>query len=384
MSTHAQRKPFKDHDLAPMARAPGVVYERRPLSSPEGEVAEGLCTAWIWLHNPAQHNSYTTEMVKEVILAFRRASNERDVVAVVFTGRGERAFCTGGNTAEYAEHYAGSPEEYLQYMRLFNDMVSAILACDKPVVCRVNGMRVAGGQEIGMACDFSLASDLATFAQAGPRHGSAPDGGSTDFLPLFVGPERAAWSCALCEPWSAYEALRYGLISDAVPVLQLGGRFVPNPLVVTERWLDANGRIVHGRSKEGGELERGKELLRAGRVDLAPLDRAVERLVWSLANTMPGCLRKTIESLRKHKLEHWDRNRESNRSWLALNMLSEGAAGFRAFHEGPKGRREVDFLELRRRLARGERWSPELVDQLVPAPELAVGPDGRAALNGGR
>ena len=58
-------------------------------------------------------------------------------------------------------------------MRLFNDMVSSILACDKPVVCRVNGMRVGGGQEIGMACDYSIAQDLARFGQAGPKHGSA-------------------------------------------------------------------------------------------------------------------------------------------------------------------------------------------------------------------
>jgi 6-oxo-cyclohex-1-ene-carbonyl-CoA hydrolase len=86
----------------------------------------------------------------------------------VFTGSGDKAFCTGGNTKEYAEYYAGQPQEYRQYMRLFNDMVSAILACDKPVICRVNGMRIGGGQEIGMACDFSVAQDLARFGQAGP------------------------------------------------------------------------------------------------------------------------------------------------------------------------------------------------------------------------
>ena len=93
-------------------------------------------------------------------------------------------------------------------MRLFNDMVTAILHCDKPVICRVNGMRIAGGQEIGMACDFSVAQDLALFGQAGPKHGSAPDGGSTDFLPLFVGIEAAMESCTLCEPWTAHKAYR--------------------------------------------------------------------------------------------------------------------------------------------------------------------------------
>ena len=52
---------------------------------------------------------------------------------------------------------------------------------------------------------------------------------------------------------------------------------------------------------------------------------------------MPDCLIKTIESLRKHKLEHWDRNRETNRAWLSLNMMTEASAGFRAFHYGTQG-----------------------------------------------
>ncbi len=84
----------------------------------------GLYNAWITLDNPAQFNSYTTDMVKGTILAFRAASNARDVNCVVFTGAGDKAFCTGGNTKEYAEYYAGHPQEYRQYMRLFNDMVS--------------------------------------------------------------------------------------------------------------------------------------------------------------------------------------------------------------------------------------------------------------------
>jgi 6-oxocyclohex-1-ene-carbonyl-CoA hydrolase len=370
MTVHTTHEALRDHDLAPMARAfEAVRYERRPLRAPDGGLVEGLFSAWIVLDNPTQLNSYTTEMVKQIILAFRRASNEADVVAVVFTGAGERAFCTGGNTAEYARHYAGAPDEYLRYMRLFNDMVTGILHCDHPVISRVNGMRIAGGQEIGMACDFSIASDLAVFGQAGPRHGSAPDGGSTDFLPLFVGVERAMQSGTLCETWTAYQAERYGLLTDCVPVLRVDGEVLPNPLVVTERWLDERGRVVHGEPRRGEELRAAKELLARGTVDLGPLDARVDALIWRLANTMPGCTRKTIESLRKHKLERWDRNRETNRSWLGLNMLSEAAAGFRAFDEGPRGRREVDFLELRRRLARGERWTPEFIESLIPREE---------------
>ena len=155
-----------DHNLVDHAASPGVRFEKKPARDEQGAVVPGLYNAWITLDNPGQYNSYTTEMVKGVILAFRAASNARDVVAVVFTGGGDKAFCTGGNTKEYAEYYAGNPQEYRQYMRLFNDMVSSILACDKPVICRVNGMRIGGGQEIGMACDYSVAQDLARFGQA--------------------------------------------------------------------------------------------------------------------------------------------------------------------------------------------------------------------------
>ena len=175
-----------DHNLTEVEYK-DIIFEKRPCLDKEGKPVKDLYNAWIFLNNPKQYNSYTTQAVKEVILAFREASNDRSVVAVVFTAVGDKAFCTGGNTKEYAEYYAGNPQEYKQYMRLFNDMVSTILMCDKPVVCRVNGMRIAGGQEIGMACDFTIAQDLARFGQAGPKHGSAPDGGSTDFLQLFVG-----------------------------------------------------------------------------------------------------------------------------------------------------------------------------------------------------
>ncbi len=355
---------FKDHNLIAPQTAPGTRYEEIPLRDREGAGVAGLHVVRITLDNPDQLNSYTTEMVKGVILGMRRASNDRAAVAVVFTGVGSRAFCTGGNTAEYAEYYAGRPEEYRQYMRLFNDMVSAILMCDKPVICRVNGMRIAGGQEIGMACDFSVAQDMAMFGQAGPRHGSAPDGGSTDFLPLFVGIEAAMESCTLCEHWSAYKAHRLGLITAAVPALTVDGRFVPNPLVVTDRWLD-EGRVVYGEMKTGAARDEAKQVLARGTVDLSRLDAEVDALVFKLANTFPGCLSKTIESVRKHKLEHWDRNKETSRAWLGLNMMTEARAGFRAFHEGSKACREADMLLLRRRLAEGATWSESLIDEVL-------------------
>jgi 6-oxo-cyclohex-1-ene-carbonyl-CoA hydrolase len=356
-----------DHRLVPETVVPGVLYEKRPARRPDGTLAEGLYDAWITLDNPGQLNAYTTEMVKGVILAFRAASCARDVVTVVFTGSGDRAFCTGGNTKEYAEYYAGNPQEYRQYMRLFNDMVSAILGCDKPVVCRVNGMRIGGGQEIGMACDFSIAHDLARFGQAGPKHGSAPLGGSTDFLPVMIGCEQAMVSGVLCEPFSAHKAYRLGVIMDLVPGLKVEGRFVPNPLVVTDRLFDDWGRFVYGEPKTGAALDEGKALMKRGTVDLSRLDDKVAELCAKLLLTFPECVTKTLEELRKPKLEAWNRNKEGSRAWLALNMMTEARAGFRAFNEGTRETgREVDFVALRQALAKGAPWTPELTESLMP------------------
>jgi 6-oxocyclohex-1-ene-carbonyl-CoA hydrolase len=354
-----------DHDLVPPVFE-RLKYETRPAKRPDGTVADGLRQVWITLTNERELNSYTTDTLKELILAFRAASNDRAATCVVFTGAGTRSFCTGGNTREYAEYYAGRPLEYRQYMRIFNDAVSSILQCDKPVICRVNGMRIGGGQELGMACDYSLAQDLARFGQAGPKHGSAPDGGATDFLQLYVGIEHAIYSCTACEPWSAHKASRLGLISEVVPALKVDGRFVPNPLVVTDRYVDPEtGRLCYGESKTGEALAQGKALLAKGTVDLSLLDAAVERLAAALLMTFPDCTTRTLESLRKKKLEHWDKNKESSRAWLANNMMTEGRAGFTAFHYG-EGAREIDFAELRKRLANGETWNDQLLEAIEP------------------
>jgi len=356
---------LKNHNLAEPHYSE-IIFEKRPCLDHHGVPIEDLFNAWIWMNNPKQFNSYTTQAIKEIILAFAEASNDRNVVAVVFTAVGDKAFCTGGNTKEYAEYYSGNPQEYSQYMRLFNDMVSAILKCEKPVICRVNGMRIGGGQEIGMACDFSIASDMARFGQAGPKHGSAPIGGATDFLPLFMGIERAMGSLTLCEPFTAHQAYYFGIISDLVPVLKMNGKFMANPMVITDRITDEYGKIIFGTSKSGDELKKAKELVASAETDLTLLDAAVNKLATKLLYTFPNCTNKTISEVRKFKLEHWDKNKEGSREWLALNMMTEAKAGFRAFNFGPKENREVDFIKLRQLLADGNEWSEEMHRAISP------------------
>jgi len=364
----------KDHLIHSSAHwgteAPCVVYEKRPLKDPSGKDVPGLFVAWIRLNNPLQYNSYTTEMVKGVIAGFENASVDRTVVAAVFTGTGPYAFCTGGNTKEYSEYYSMRPDEYGQYMELFNHMVDSILACKKPVVCRTNGMRVAGGQEIGLACDIAISSDLAVFGQAGPRHGSAPDGGSSDFLPWFLNMEDAMWNCVSCEMWSAYKMKAKNLISKVVPVLKVDGKWVRNPAIVTDKYVE-DGEIVYGEFKKGDALKEGQALVKQhqANADFELLDKEVDKIVWTFANLFPGCLIKSIDSVRAKKKFFWDYSKNYNRHWLAANMGGEAFLGFGAFNTKKiTGKDVIDFIKFRQNIADGRAWDYDMFAEVLGSP----------------
>src|SRR5690606_22248767 len=155
-------------------------------------------------------------------------------------------------------------------------------------------------------------------------------------------------ACVLCEPFSAHEAYFMGMLTDIVPALKVDGAYVANPLVETARIADEYGRLAFGKSKSGEALKKGQEQLKRGTIDLGLLDEKVEALCTKILYTFPDCTTKTVEELRKPKLDAWNRNKENSRAWLALNMMTEARAGFRAFNEGNKEfGREVDFVELR-------------------------------------
>ena len=349
--------------------APCTIYEKRPLVGPDGTVAEGLYTAWITLNNPKQFNSYTTEMAKGVTAGFQAASSDRSVVAVVFTAVGERAFCTGGNTKEYAEYYSRRNNEYGEYMDIFIGMVDGILNCKKPTICRVNGMRIAGGQEIGMACDITIASDLAVFGQAGPKHGSAPDGGSTDFLPWMLSIEDAMWNCISCEMWSAHTMKVKGLITAVRKALKVDGEFISNPLVITDRYVD-DGEVVYGDFKAGDAAKEAKALSKSGTVDLSLLDAEVDRVIWKFANLFPGCLIKSIDGIRAKKKFFWDMMKLPNRHWLAANMGNEAFLGFTAFNTRKiTGTDTIDFIRYRQLVAEGREMDESVFAEVLGKPK---------------
>jgi 6-oxo-cyclohex-1-ene-carbonyl-CoA hydrolase len=350
---------------------PCTVYEKKPLVNPEtGEKVEGLYSAWITLNNPAQLNSYTTQMIKGVTAAMHKASMERDVMTIVFTAVGDRAFCTGGNTKEYAEYYSRRPLEYTQYMDLFSGMIDGILKARKPVICRCNGMRIAGGQEIGQACDFTVAADTASFGQAGTRHGSTPTGGSTDFLPWNLSMEQAMWQATANEMWSAAKMERMGLITKAIPIKKdAQGNWVRDPRVITDKYVD-DGDIVYGEFKSGEAFKAGKILLKELRTDWARLDAFIDKMNWTLTNTTFLCLMNTIESIRGKKKFYWDMQKSSQIYWLGANMNMEADIGFNAFNtQKITGQKTIDFVKYRQLLSQAKTFDSDLIESVMGKPK---------------
>ncbi|MCF8104820.1 MAG: enoyl-CoA hydratase/isomerase family protein [Desulfohalobiaceae bacterium] len=365
---------LKDHQLFGDehfgTQAPCTTYERKPFVNPKtGKHEDGLYTAWVTLNNPAQFGSYTTDMLKGIIAGMHKGSMERDVVAIVLTSVGDKAFCTGGNTKEYAEYYTKRPMEYAHYIDLFSGSVDAILKARKPVICRVNGMRIAGGQEIGQACDFSVSADTAAFGQAGTRHGSTPTGGSTNFLTWNMTMERAMWQSCANEMWSAAKMERIGAISKALPIKKNDkGEWVRDPRVITDKYVE-DGEIVYGEFKTGDAFKQAKEELKGLTTDWSKLDAFVDQMVWTLSNTTYLCLMNTIEDVRARKKYFWDNLKSTQIYWLAANMNTEAYLGFNAFNTSKMtGSREIDFMTYRKLLAEGADYD-QIAEQVMPKPK---------------
>ena len=170
----------------------------------------------------------------------------------------------------------------------------------------------------------------------------------------------------LCEPFSAHKAYRLGILSDIVPALKVDGKFVANPTVGTDQFLDEYGRVVHGEPKTGAAAAEGHALLKRGTVDLSLLDERVEALCTKLLYTFPECTTKTLEELRKPKLNAWNNNKENARAWLALNMMTEARAGFRAFNEGSAKTAAKSISSRCARTRRQHAWVGQLTESIQP------------------
>jgi enoyl-CoA hydratase/carnithine racemase len=295
--------------------------------------------ARITINRPHQYNAYSTEALAELASAFRQASFDDEVAVIVFTGAGDRAFCTGGDVKEYAARYTRRPRDYWKYMGLFSAYIESILNAGKPVIARLNGMAVGGGNESHLACDLSLIAEHAYVGQVGTAVGSVAAGGATQWLPLFVGDRRARYMLMTNRRIPAYQALEWGLVNEVVPSVKKDGEFV--------------GRAT---AEQIGKAQKGAE---GYSIDLAKLDEAVDALCSELIQKFPECMRYTKAQTNFWKEFAWHQTIGHARDWLALHYTSwEPMEGMNAFVE----KRPADYLKLRRRAAEGQSsefmWGP--------------------------
>ncbi len=282
--------------------------------------------ARITIDRPARYNAYSTLCLEELATALKDSSFDDAVGVIVLTGAGQRAFCTGGDVKEYAETYVATPRDYWKYMALFRAYIDAILSTGKPVIARINGIAVGGGNETVLACDLAVMADHGYVGQVGVRVGSVACGGATQWLPLAVGDKRAREMLFTNRPIPARLAAEWGLVNSVVPSVRHGGVFV-----------EAASPEEVQKAQKG---EDGYDL------DLSRLDEEVDRLARELLASFPECLRYTKQQVNFWKDFSWALTVRHAQDWLALHYTDyEPLEGMNAFRQ----KRAVDFDAVRRR-----------------------------------
>lgn len=295
--------------------------------------------ATITLNRPHNYNAYSTRALSELAEAFRDASFDDGVGVIVLTGAGAQAFCTGGDVKEYAEDYISTPRDYWKYMALFRAYIESILNTGKPVIARLNGMAVGGGNETQLACDLTVMAQHAFIKQVGTHVGSVACGGSTQWLPITVGEKRAREILLLNEPVPAEKALAWGLVNWVVPTVRRG-----------ESWVE------NATAAEIKQAQRGED---GYAIDLGRLDEEVARVAHKLLASFPECARYTKQQVNYWKDAAWSATVRHAQDWLALHYTSwEPLEGMRAFVE----KRPARYALLRERAAAGGAsetlWGP--------------------------
>ena len=139
--------------------------------------------ACITINRPEVYNAFRAQTVEELIHAFQRAGWNPDIGVIVLTGAGDKAFSTGGDQKSHTGSYGGRGTIGLPVEELH----TVIRDVPKPVVAKVRGFAIGGGNVLATLCDLTLASETAVFGQVGPKMGSVDPGFGTAYLARVVG-----------------------------------------------------------------------------------------------------------------------------------------------------------------------------------------------------
>lgn len=273
--------------------------------------------ATITINRPDSYNCYLTRTLRELIRAFEEATWDDEVYVMVLTGAGTRAFCTGGDVKEYSEVYTKKPDEYWKYMDLFRKYIESILHSGKPVIARLNGMAVGGGNESQLACDLTVMAEHAFVGQVGTGVGSVACGGATQWLPLVVGDKRAREMLFMNPKIPARKALEWGLVNAVAPSVTKDGAFLENP---TPQQIESAQKRKDGYA-----------------IDLSKLDEIVAQYAANLKDKFPECLRYTKAQTNALKDLIWNITVPHAQDWLSTHFAGrEPLEGMKAFVEKRK------------------------------------------------
>ena len=173
--------------------------------------------AWITINRPEKLNAFRGRTCDQLIEALYRAGYDNSIGAIVLAGAGDRAFCTGGDQSAHDGHYDGRGTIGLPIEQLH----AAIRDVPKPVIARVQGYAIGGGNVLATLCDLTICSERAQFGQVGPKMGSVDPGYGTALLARVVGEKKAREMWFLCRRYSGAEAVEMGLANACVPHEQL-------------------------------------------------------------------------------------------------------------------------------------------------------------------
>jgi naphthoate synthase len=197
--------------------------------SPAGEYSDilyekGDAIAKISINRPEVHNAFRPQTLAELRDAFNKARDDLEVGAIIFTGAGSEAFCSGGDQRIRGDDgYIGDDEVAQQGVGRLDvgDLHVQIRRTPKPVIAMVAGFAVGGGHILHLVCDLTIAADNAKFGQTGPRVGSFDGGFGSSLLAANVGVKKAKEIWFLCRLYGADEALEMGLVNTVVPLAEL-------------------------------------------------------------------------------------------------------------------------------------------------------------------
>jgi 2-ketocyclohexanecarboxyl-CoA hydrolase len=217
---------------------------------------DGIAT--ITINRPKVLNAFRGETVEEMLEAMRDAEDDREIGVIVLAGAGDRAFCSGGdNSARAGGSESGSGYGGRGLVGLpIEELHDAIRNSRKPVIAKVQGYAIGGGNVLATVCDLTIASEKAVFGQVGPRVGSVDPGWGTAYLARLVGDKRAREIWFLCRRYTATEAFQMGLVNKVVPATELDAEveswcreilaLSPTAIAIAKRSFNADSENIKG------------------------------------------------------------------------------------------------------------------------------------------